>query len=76
MEGVLKHAPCTPCPPIGHEGMQHTAVTALLFLLSIASFCFHGAKLCPAEAVLFPLHKCSDPNLQMCQLSPYSPISP
>lgn len=44
----------------GYEGMQHVAVTVLLFLLSIASFRFHGAKLYPAESVLFPLHKCSD----------------
>lgn len=56
MAGVLKHAPHTPCPPTGYEGMLHIVVTVLLFLLSIASFCFHVAKLSPDEPVLFPLH--------------------
>lgn len=56
MAGVLKHAPHTPCPPTGYEGMPHMAVTVLLFILSTASFCFHVAKLSPAESVLFPLH--------------------
>lgn len=46
----------------GYEGMQQMAVTVLLFLLSRACFCFHGAKLYPAEPALFPLHKCSDLN--------------
>lgn len=41
----------------GYDRMQHMPVTLPFLLLRVASFCFHGAKLYPAESVLLPLHK-------------------
>lgn len=81
MPGVLKHAPCTPCPPnrVWRDATNGCDSTAFSSQQSMFLFPWSKAVSCWTSFVSFTQMQWPEPQLltlQRCWLSPYSHTSP